>query len=366
MTSTERTATPSTERACEEVRQERPAVGHEEVEAALADRRARGRRAPIGRPSRPAARSPRRGQADPVALADEVDQLAARPLGPDPPLVDDPDAVAEPLRLLHVVGRVEDRHPLLAEGLDARQDRVPALRIDADGRLVEDEQLRPVEEADGDVQAALHAARELLGPVLRPVGQADDLEELGDPVAQRPAAHAVELAEEDEVLAGGQVRVDRQVLGHVADGGLGRGRARDRSAGRRRRPRRRPGVRRPQIIEIVVVLPAPFGPSRPYVSPGAISKPTPSTASRSPNRFTRPVQLSIGASGVVEAGRSGASGASGASSAPAGGIGAGAAAVIVESSSRPPSRTTPRRAPPGAPRSDDIGGHRPADACCPA
>src|ERR1017187_10047528 len=42
--------------------------------------------------------------------------------------------------------------------------------------------------------------------------------------------------------------------------------------------------RRPAIIEIVVVLPAPFGPSSPYVSPGSIWNPTPSTPTRSPKR----------------------------------------------------------------------------------
>jgi hypothetical protein len=38
----------------------------------------------------------------------------------------------------------------------------------------------------------------------------------------------------------------------------------------------------PAMIEIVVVLPAPFGPSSPYVSPGLIWNPTPSTAVRLP------------------------------------------------------------------------------------
>ena len=40
------------------------------------------------------------------------------------------------------------------------------------------------------------------------------------------AGQAVELAEEDEVLAAGEVGVDRQLLGHQADGGPGPHRAR--------------------------------------------------------------------------------------------------------------------------------------------
>ena len=38
--------------------------------------------------------------------------------------------------------------PAALERLDAGQDRVAALRVDADRRLVEDQQARPVEQAD--------------------------------------------------------------------------------------------------------------------------------------------------------------------------------------------------------------------------
>ena len=40
-------------------------------------------------------------------------------------------------------------------------DAVAALRIDADGRLVEQHDARPVHDAAGDVEAAPHAAGEL-------------------------------------------------------------------------------------------------------------------------------------------------------------------------------------------------------------
>src|SRR4051794_25224793 len=46
-------------------------------------------------------------------------------------------------------------------------------------------------------------------------------------------------------------------------------------------------VSSPQTIEIVVVLPAPFGPRSPYVSPARISNETPFTASMAPYRFRR-------------------------------------------------------------------------------
>src|SRR3990172_3899519 len=49
------------------------------------------------------------------------------------------------------------------------------------------------------------------------------------------------------------------------------------------------GSRRPATMEIEVVLPAPFGPRRPNVSPSSIVKPTPPTAVISPKLFTIPL-----------------------------------------------------------------------------
>lgn len=59
--------------------------------------------------------------------------------------VEDPDAVAQPLGLLHVVGGVEDGQALGAQRLDAVEDGSPALRVDADRGLVEDQEAGLVE-----------------------------------------------------------------------------------------------------------------------------------------------------------------------------------------------------------------------------
>src|SRR6185369_6774463 len=47
------------------------------------------------------------------------------------------------------------------------------------------------------------------------------------------------------------------------------------------------GLSSPAMIRIVVVLPAPFGPRKPWISPGATSRLTPSTAVKPPYFLTR-------------------------------------------------------------------------------
>jgi hypothetical protein len=72
----------------------------------------------------------------------------------------------------------------------------------------------------------------------------------------------LEAGEEVQVLPGGQIRVDRQILRHEPHGGLRRS-----ARGFMRSPRTvtspASGASSPAIIEIEVVLPAPLGPRRP-------------------------------------------------------------------------------------------------------
>src|SRR5690625_2859131 len=151
-------------------------------------------------------------QADLVELADDPDELLAAALGLDPAGVDDADAVAEPLGLLHVGGGVEHRHALNGQRLDRLADGVARLRVDADGALDEAEQLGAVDQLDADVETALHPAGELLGRVLGAVGQPDELEDLGGALPQLGAPQPVQPAEEQQVLPGAELGVDGQVL----------------------------------------------------------------------------------------------------------------------------------------------------------
>ena len=132
-------------------------------------------------------------------------------------MVDDPDTVADALGLLHVVRRVHHGKAFAPEGLHPFQDGVAALGIDADGRLVQHEQLRVVEQSGRDVHAPFHAAGERVEAVVAPVGQLGQLEGLVDPGCHGTAPELVQPGKELEILPGGEVGVEGHILGHVAD-----------------------------------------------------------------------------------------------------------------------------------------------------
>src|SRR6185503_8492779 len=56
------------------------------------------------------------------------------------------------------------------------------------------------------------------------------------------------------------------------------------------------GLRRPATTRMLVVLPAPLGPRKPWISPAATSRLTPSTAVKAPYLLTRSSTRIMGAS----------------------------------------------------------------------
>jgi hypothetical protein len=116
------------------------------------------------------------------------------------------------------VRREQDRQVLLrCEPLDFDPHRRASLGIETRRRFVEEEDARPVDEPDRHVEASFHAAgvapRRPVGGLLEP----DEPEELGDPRTKGRAAHAVDPALQEEVLASRGLPVDAGVLGDVAD-----------------------------------------------------------------------------------------------------------------------------------------------------
>ena len=144
-------------------------------------------------------------------------QVGRRPLGDQFPLQEEGEAVAL-LRFVHVVRRDEDGHPApRGQLVDEVPEDPPPLRVDAPRRLVEEEELRLVEERSGEGDALAPAGRERLGQIAAEAREAEPFGQLADPVREAGVREAVGRAEEPEVLLHGQVEVEGELLAHVAE-----------------------------------------------------------------------------------------------------------------------------------------------------
>ena len=90
--------------------------------------------------------------------------------------------------------------PALGQGGDRGAELAGAHGVDADRRLVQEDDGRIVEQPAGDVQALPHPAGVALDALLLAPLQADELEQLVDPGALALRLHAVELGEVAEVV----------------------------------------------------------------------------------------------------------------------------------------------------------------------
>ena len=162
----------------------RPAVGL--LDAEDGDARAR---APRAQPDAAAAASTsasfarRAVDLDRLAAGVLGDELRRRPGGDGAAVRHDHHGVGEALGLLDVVRRHEDRRALGAQRVDQRPQLLPDLRVEADGRLVEQHEPRPVHQRARDQQAAAHAAGELVDARVAPVDEVRHLERALDRVA---------------------------------------------------------------------------------------------------------------------------------------------------------------------------------------
>ena len=133
-------------------------------------------------------------------------------------MVDDPDAVGEYVRLLEVLRRQEHRHALgLREPADLRPKGAAALRVQPRRRLVEEEDSRPVDERESEVEAPLHPAGVRLHLAIGRAREPDADEQLFASLVAFPLRQAVEAALEPQMLAAREVRVERRLLQRRAD-----------------------------------------------------------------------------------------------------------------------------------------------------
>ena len=105
------------------------------------------------------------------------DDLVDRAVGEQLAVEDVGEAMAA-LGFIHVVRGDEERQALAGELMDLLPEIAARLRIHAGGRLVEEQQLRLVDQARGQREPLLPAAGELPGELRLAAGQAESLDAL--------------------------------------------------------------------------------------------------------------------------------------------------------------------------------------------
>ena len=147
---------------------------------------------------------------DGFGLQRRGDELARRALAKRAPVRHDHHPVAQSLGLVHVMRGQQHRGAVGAERADARPQRMAHRRVEPRRRLVEDQQLRPVDQRRRHGEATPEAARQPLCQHIGVASQIEEVEQLLDPRLERGATHCMEAAEHAEVLA------RRQRLDHDA------------------------------------------------------------------------------------------------------------------------------------------------------
>ena len=122
------------------------------------------------------------------------------------------------LGLFHQVGG--DQHGdvfFVAQNLQVLPEVATRARIEAGGRLVEQQNRRMMQQSLGQFETALHAAGKVLGFFFRAIGESDAGEHLGHARLQCAAAQSVDVANQHQVFFGGELDVDALFLEDHAD-----------------------------------------------------------------------------------------------------------------------------------------------------
>ena len=96
-------------------------------------------------------------------------------------------------------------------------EAVPGHRVHARGRLVEDQQVGPVDQRHGELQALPLSQRERVGQRLHDLIEAEPRGRLFDALRDLVLGHVKELGVQDQVLPHRQLGIEREGLRHVAD-----------------------------------------------------------------------------------------------------------------------------------------------------
>ena len=157
--------------------------------------------------------------ADLEALVVPLFQVADLPLGQQPPLPQHDDVIANELHVGQEMAGEEHAH-VLAVGQVAGQleDLLPARRVHAVGRLVEDQQAGIVDQGRGQLQPLLHAGRVGFDRAVAGLAQADVVEDFMGPLQGIAARHAAQFARIGHEIDPGDAGKEAFVLGHETDG----------------------------------------------------------------------------------------------------------------------------------------------------
>ena len=131
--------------------------------------------------------------------------------------VDQHDAVAQRLNLVHLVGGHDDRLAGLALLLDHLLDQPRVDRVQPGEGFVHDDQVRFVGQRGDDLGFLLHATAEFLDFFLTVVVQVEPLQVYSDSLAGGAFAHSFEGGQEDQRRFQFEVFVETSLLRQVAD-----------------------------------------------------------------------------------------------------------------------------------------------------
>ena len=203
-------------------------------------------------------------------------------------LVHHDDVVAGVFDVRQQVRRQDQVDALVVrEVADELEHLVAALRIHAVGRLVEKQQIGIVHERLRELDALLHAGRVRLDVAVARLAEADveqDFVRALHRVDARQPRQLAAVGDERHGVHAGNVRV---AFRHVADARANLERRRRRRRGRARASGRASGTTKPSSALIIVLLPAPFGPSRPTAPGGNVAVTSRSAGCARTRRVTR-------------------------------------------------------------------------------
>jgi hypothetical protein len=111
----------------------------------------------------------------------------------------------------------DDDAGLPAAGADQAAGQLASLDVEVGVGLVEQQQLRAVQDAAADCQPLAHPGRKLGNPLVGAALHPDRCEQLGDPRLGRLAGDPVQLGVEAQVLASRQVAIQQRLVAEVAD-----------------------------------------------------------------------------------------------------------------------------------------------------